>query len=135
MIIKPGQQRRPRRAAAGAIVKLRKANALVPQAVDMRSVNLAAITAKIGKSHIVCQDDQKIRAPSLAGKRKGGACQESAKFATIQIHTGSFEEEIPMSFCISLALKLKLQHPALSTSRAAIENCLRARAEMHNQAG
>ena len=57
-----GQQRCARRAAAGGVIELRIAQAVGREAVEVRSFDLAAVTADIRKSHVVVEDDQDVGA-------------------------------------------------------------------------
>ena len=58
--IQTGQQRRPRRAAAGTVVELGVADARFGEGVDMRGVDLPAVAAQIGITHVIHQDDDHV---------------------------------------------------------------------------
>ena len=62
MRMQAGQQRGARRAAAGGVVELRIAQAVGRQAIQVGRLDLAAVTADIGKSHVVVEDDQDVGA-------------------------------------------------------------------------
>ncbi|SVE49045.1 uncharacterized protein METZ01_LOCUS501899, partial [marine metagenome] len=49
------------RPATGSIVKLCEAQAVLGQLVEVRGVDFASETAKIGKTHIVSKNDEDVR--------------------------------------------------------------------------
>ena len=60
MLIHPRQQRSPRRAAAGRIVELRKPQSPPSQPIQIRSVDLPAITADVREAHVVRHDQDDV---------------------------------------------------------------------------
>ncbi len=61
-----GEDRRPRRPAAGRVVELREAQAVLCQGVEIRRGDLAAVAAGVGEAHVVGEEDQDIR-PGIRG--------------------------------------------------------------------
>ena len=62
MRVQAGQQRGARRAAARGVVELRIAQAVGRQTVQIGCLDFAAVTADIGKSHVIVEDDQDVGA-------------------------------------------------------------------------
>ncbi|OQC18217.1 MAG: hypothetical protein BWX70_03550 [Verrucomicrobia bacterium ADurb.Bin070] len=60
MRIKSGQQRGARRTAPSRIVKLREADAVRRQRVEVRRADLAAVTPDVGKPHIIRKDHDDV---------------------------------------------------------------------------
>ena len=69
VLIHPRQQRRPRRAAARGVVKLREPQPLRRQLVQHRRFDLTAVTTDIGKTHIIGHNDHDVGLLGL-GRRK-----------------------------------------------------------------
>ena len=78
--IQPGQQRRAGRTAARSVVEVREAQAVRGEPVEVRSLDLAAVTAGVRVAHIVGHDDHDI-GPGVGAKRGGGpkTARESAR--------------------------------------------------------
>ena len=62
MRMQAGQQRGARRAAAGGVVELRIAQAVGRQSIQIGRLDFAAVTADVGKSHVIVEDDQDVGA-------------------------------------------------------------------------
>ena len=77
MRIEPGDQRRPRRAAAGTVVELREPHAARRQRVEVRRRNLAAVAADVREAHVVDQHDDDVRPLGLLVRRAANARRQS----------------------------------------------------------
>ena len=60
MGIETCQKRGACRAAAGVIIELGEAQAVGGEFVDVRGFNFSAVTADVGKTHIVCEYDDDV---------------------------------------------------------------------------
>src|SRR5690606_2113946 len=58
--IEAGEKRRPRRAAAPGVVKLREAKAVLRESIEGRRPDLAAVAAEVGEAHVVREDDDDV---------------------------------------------------------------------------
>ena len=67
--VKTGQQRSTRRTTPRHVVHLAEANALPGHRIDVRSVDLRAITAEVGKPHIVSKNQNYIRLGQYSSRR------------------------------------------------------------------
>ena len=74
--IQPREQRRARRAAARAVVKLREPHPARRERVEIRRANLTAVAAEIRPPEIVGEDDEDVR---FCGCDRGQRGPEAAK--------------------------------------------------------
>ncbi|MBA7659634.1 hypothetical protein ES703_67619 [subsurface metagenome] len=61
VLVEPGHQRSPRRAAAGGVVELRKAQAAGGKSIHVGRVNFTTIAADVRISHIVSHNQNNVR--------------------------------------------------------------------------
>src|SRR5262245_2229705 len=84
MRVKPRQQRRPRRTATRRVIELSKAHAVSGKRVQIRRIDLAAVTTYVRKTHVVGHNDDDVwarlrrrsRATGLAALRDGERQQQ-----------------------------------------------------------
>ena len=68
-----GEQAASGGSAAGGGVALREAESAGGEGVEIRCVDVAAVAAGVGKSHVVGEDDDEVRLPGLRALHRARA--------------------------------------------------------------
>jgi hypothetical protein len=70
MGIQPREQRRPRRAATGRVVKLREPQPVGGERIEIRRLDLAAVAAQIAEAHVISENDDDIGSTRFRGPQR-----------------------------------------------------------------
>lgn len=71
MRVEPRQQARACGTAASGVVKLGVTNAVVGKAIELGSLDFAAITSEVAESHVIAEDNNEVGFGSILGKQRG----------------------------------------------------------------
>ena len=71
-----GENRRARRPAARGVVKLCEPHAALGERVELRRRDVAAVTTRVGETHVVGQNEENVRALVRSGGGRGESGEE-----------------------------------------------------------
>lgn len=80
MRVEPSQQARACGAAASGVIELGVTNAVVGEAIELGSLDFAAVTSEVAESHVIAEDDNEVGFGCILGKQRGGeGCENGNK--------------------------------------------------------